>query len=498
MSSAHPTVLIRSAEVRGQPGLDVRVGPGSVEEIGSRLVRQPGEPVLDAAGGAVIPGLHDHHVHLRALVAARQSLDASVVPDPAGFDRLVSAAASGHTGRRWLRVIGWDENRAGPLHRARLDSLTGSVPARVQHHSGAMWMLNSTALAAVGADTADEAGIERDEYGAPTGGLLRLDTWLRDRLPPEARESFAGGLKAYASWSVQVGVTGFTDATPDRNQADIDEFCALSESGTIRQRLVLMAPPGLRAPPASRVRLGPRKVILDDAMLPSAGQLASQIAHTHRRGTAVAVHCVTAQQLVVCAAAFEEASALEPACQIPAFADRIEHAAVVPPGYADELARLKIAVVTQPGFITARGDSYLAHVPAPERDWLYPCASLLRAGVTVAASTDAPFGPSDPWACIAAAVTRRTRSGQVLAPAERVAASQALRLFLADPSDLRRTRIVAVGGPADLCVLRAPLTEALTQPSAAMVRAVVSRGQVMESGSGGCRSAVSGDVPGGT
>jgi len=87
----------------------------------------------------------------------------------------------------------------------------------------------------------------------------------------------------------------------------------------------------------------------------------------------------------------------------------------------------------------------------PERDWLYPCASLPRA------------------------VTRETRSGQVLAPAERVAASQALRLFLADPCDLHRTRIVAVGGPADLCVLRAPLTEALTQPSAAMVRAVLCR-----------------------
>jgi len=342
------------AEVGGRPGLDVRVGPGSVEEIAPGLARRAREPVLDAAGGAVIPGLHDHHVHLRAVVAARHSLDVSVAPDPAGFDRLVSAAASSHTAIRWLRVTGWDENRAGPLDRARLDPLTGSVPARVQHRSGTMWVLNSAALAAVGAHSAGPAGIERDEDGRPTGRLLRLDRWLRDRLPPEARESFAAGLAAYASWSARVGVTGFTDATPDRDQADVDDFCALSESGTIRQRLALMAPrrlrvpSALRAPACDRVGLGPQKLILDDATLPSAGDLASQIAGIHRQSSAVAVHCVTAQQLVVCAAAFEQAAAVESASRIPAFADRVEHASIVPPGYADELARLQIAVVTQP------------------------------------------------------------------------------------------------------------------------------------------------------
>jgi len=160
-------------------------------------------------------------------------------------------------------------------------------------------------------------------------------------------------------------------------------------------------------------------------------------------------------------------------------ADRIEHASIVPPGYAAELAGLGLAVVTQPGFIAERGDSYLASVPVAEQDWLYPCASLLQAGVAVAASTDAPFGPADPWACIAAAVSRRTEAGRILAQAERVAASQALRLFLADPGDLRRTRAIAVGEPADLCVLRAPLAAALAQPSASMVHAVVTGGRLI-------------------
>ena len=466
-----PTMLIRDAEVRGRPGLDIRAGPESIRQIGHGLTRKPGEPVLHAGGGAVIPGLHDHHVHLRAAVAARQSLDVSGAADPASFDRLVSAAASGGTAGRWVRVSGWDEYRAGPLDRVRLDALTGGVPVRVQHRSGAMWVLNSTALAAVGADSCELAGIERDDTGAPTGRLLRLDGWLRARLPPRSQGSFATELATYASECARAGVTGFTDATPDRDSGDIDEFCQLSEAGEIPQRLVLMAPPGMRA--SGRVALGPLKIILDDATLPSAAGLARQIADAHRQESAVAVHCVTAEQLVVCTAAFEQAG------RVPAVADRIEHASIVPPGYAAELAGLGLAVVTQPGFIAERGDSYLASVPVAEQDWLYPCASLLQAGVAVAASTDAPFGPADPWACIAAAVSRRTEAGRILAQAERVAASQALRLFLADPGDLRRTRAIAVGEPADLCVLRAPLAAALAQPSASMVHAVVTGGRLI-------------------
>jgi len=86
-------VLIRNAEVGGQAGLDVRVGPDRIEEVGTDLARGRDEETVDAAGGAVIPGLHDHHVHLRAVVAARQSADASAAADPAGFDALVRASA---------------------------------------------------------------------------------------------------------------------------------------------------------------------------------------------------------------------------------------------------------------------------------------------------------------------------------------------------------------------------------------------------------------------
>jgi predicted amidohydrolase YtcJ len=470
--AAESTILVQNAEVNGRPGRDVRVGSGEILNVGTRLARRRGETVLDAGGGAVIPGLHDHHLHLRAVLAARQSVDLSGAAGPAAFDQLVTEAARAARPGRWLRATGWSEHTAGQLDRHRLDALAGRQPVRVQHRGGAMWVLNSAALHQVGADDAELDGVERDDRGRPTGRLLRLDEWLRSRLPagPDT-----GGLRAdMGAWALdraRAGVTGLTDATPGIGQAEVDELGQLSADGIIPQRLVLMAPPGLREPPAAAVTLGPQKVILDDTALPDAAQLGALISRAHRGGSAVAVHCVTAEQLIVTVAAMERAGAA---------GDRIEHASVVPPGYAAALARLGLTVVTQPGFISDRGDDYLREVPAAEQAWLYPCASLIRAGVAVAGSTDAPFGPADPWRCIAAAAQRRTPGGQVLGRRERISAGRALRLFLGAPGDPGRPRTVAPGQPADLCVLRAPLRHALASPAADSVRATIISGQVFE------------------
>ncbi len=467
MTKDQQTILIRNVAVRGRAGADVRTGPETILEIGRSLPRHKGEEVVDGAGGAIIPGLHDHHVHLRAAVAARQSVDVSVAANPADFDRIVSAAAAARP-QTWLRFTGWNEHAAGPLDRRRLDALTGQVPVRVQHRSGAMWVLNSAALRQAGASTSDLPGIERDEYGTPTGRLLRLDGWLRQRLSTlrtaHQAGSFAAGLAQYAAAAAQAGVTGFTDATPDRDQADVAEFAELAEAGVIPQRLVLMAPAGLPEPDSARVTLGPQKLILDDATLPSASKLASTVAGAHHAGRTVAVHCVTAEQLLVCIAALEQAG--------PA-GDRIEHAGIVPPGRAETLARLDVAVVTNPGFIADRGDDYLRNIPAAERAWLYPCASLIEAGVAVAAGTDAPFGPTDPWESVAAATNRCTAAGSVLGRAECVSASRALRLFLAEPHNVRRARTVTPGQPSDVCILREPLRSALARPSAAAILATI-------------------------
>ena len=131
---------------------------------------------------------------------------------------------------------------------------------------------------------------------------------------------------------------------------------------------------------------------------------------------------MTAAQLLVTIAALRETGTHS--------GDRIEHAAVVPSDCLADLADLGVTVVTQPNFVAERGDQYLDEVPAVEHDQLWRVASLLRAGVPVALSTDMPFGDGDPWAAMRAAVHRITPSGAVLGSNERISARTALTMFL--------------------------------------------------------------------
>ena len=64
-------MLIQRAVLLDGTGTDIRVGERIVD-VGD-LAPNTGEDVLDAEGGTVIPGLHDHHVHLRSAAAALTS-----------------------------------------------------------------------------------------------------------------------------------------------------------------------------------------------------------------------------------------------------------------------------------------------------------------------------------------------------------------------------------------------------------------------------------------
>jgi predicted amidohydrolase YtcJ len=458
------TLLITRAELGGRPGIDVRVEHGLVTEIGAGLARRPGDELLDAAGGALLPGLHDHHVHLWALAARAASI--AVGPPDVHDERAFAAALRAAPGDGWVRGVGYHESVAGDLDRDRLDALAGGRPVRVQHRGGALLVLSSEAMRRTGADSSDEPGIEREGTGRATGRLWRMDRWLRERVPPTVTDLGAVSLAGAAA-----GVTGYTDATPDRDEDDVEALCAAQEKGSLRQRVHLMGPVGLRVDAGPLLSLGAVKVLLDDVDLPEPPELVARVRAAHASGRPVAVHCVTAVQLVLTLHAVAEAGAVA--------GDRIEHASVVANELVPEIARLGMTVVTQPGFVAERGDRYLAEVDPDEIGSLYRCGSLLAAGVATAAGTDAPFGHPDPWAAIRAAIDRRTAGGAVLGTSERVDPVTALGLFLGSTAEPGARRVVAAGVAADLCLLDAPLAEVLEAPSADRVAATLVDGRVV-------------------
>jgi predicted amidohydrolase YtcJ len=458
-------LVIRQAEVEGRL-VDVRVTEGRIQAVAPSIRPEASDDVIDAAGGALIPGLHDHHIHLMAFAAARRSirLGPPEVTDASGFDVALLAAEATAPAGAWLRAIGYHESVAGDLDRHRLDAVIPHRPLRVQHRSGAMWVLNTAGIQAARLDASSPAGVELDPAGVPTGRIYGLDEWLRDRLPPDPPD-LAGAAQELLSY----GVTGLTDATPTDRPDDIRLLAEAIEDGRITQRLMITG--GLRLPADAGAALerGPVKLVVADHDLPALDDLAAAIDSAHRQHRPVAIHCVTRAALLLALAAWDDVG--------PRPGDRVEHAAVAGAAEATRLAAHGLTVVTQPGFVAQRGDDYLAEVDAQDQGDLWPCASLLARGVSVGGSTDAPFGHPDPWRAIAAATTRRTCSGRLLGAEERLDARRALGLFLTQPHKPGGPpRRVATGAPADLCALHLPLTEALERPSSTHIRATIRQG----------------------
>ncbi|MCL4683153.1 amidohydrolase family protein [Myxococcota bacterium] len=464
-------MLITGAELEGTAPLDVRLASDRIAEIGRSLARRRDEPVLDAAGGALLPGLHDHHLHLFALAAARASVRCGppAVCDAASLAvALATGRATGDAGA-WIRGVDYFESVAGELRRAELDRLVPGQPLRIQHRSGALWLLNSAAIDRLGLDRgADAPGVERDAAGRATGRLFHLDTWLRERLEPQPLPN----LGAVGALLASFGVTGVTDATPDNGPAELRAFADACDRAELRQRVLVMGTPGLPASTHALVERGAVKLRLDESAFPDFDELVRRMDDAHRGGRPVALHCVTRAELVLAAGALEAAGALP--------GDRIEHASVTPPDVLRLLAELGVRVVTQPGFVRERGDAYAEHVDAADRPWLYRGRGFLDAAVPLAAGTDAPYGDPDPWLAMQAAVERRTRSGRLLGAGECLSPEAALALFTSPPdSPGAAPRRVAIGARADLCLLDQPWSEARERLSSACVTATIRSGCVV-------------------
>lgn len=461
-------MLIGSAEIGGIAPLDLRIAGGRVAEIGRALFRRAAEPVLDAAGGALLPGLHDHHIHLLALAAAETSVRCGP-PQVRSFASLAKALRGDRGQDGWIRGVGYHESEVGNLDRKILDGLIPDRPVRIQHRSGAMWVMNSPALNRLGLDRGvDQPGVERDVTGRATGRLFRLDAWIRERLESRTPPDLAKLSRRLASF----GVTGLTDATAGNSSAELRAFVTATERDELLQRLVVMGGHDLSSPTHGRVARGAVKVRLDETDLPSFAELRRVIETARDGGRAVAIHCVTRSELVLAAAAFAAAG-----CRP---GDRIEHAAVAPPDAVELLAALPLTVVTQPSFIRERGDAYLVDVEPRDRPWLYRCRGFLCASVALGGSTDAPFGDPDPWAAMRAAVDRRTEGGATIGEDEALTPEQALALFTSPPERPGAApRPIQVGAPADLCLLDRPWSAARSELRSAAVVATIRDGNLI-------------------
>lgn len=458
-------MLIRNAELWQRGIGDLRIADGIIADIG-KLEARPEEQVIEAHGGALLPGLHDHHIHLAASAVRGQSVVCGP-PEVTNADELAARLAG--PGDGWLRGILYHESVMGLPNAGELDRLAPHRPVRIQHRSGRMWLLNSPALDLLLAEVSPPPGLERVD-GRFTGHLFDEDAWLQSALgsqPPSLRD--------ISRELAQYGVTGVTDMSP-RNDA---AFAAHIESevscGSLVQRCMVAGTLSLaNVPLTARYCIGPAKLHLHENAMPDFDETVAFICAAHAQGRPLASHCTTETELVFTLAALESASVLP--------GDRIEHAGIARDLHVAEIARLGLAVVSQPHFVAERGDQYLRDVEPELHHALYRLGSFRDAGIVLAGGSDAPFGSPNPWAAMAAAVSRSTGNNMIIGENEALTPEQAVALYLSDPADLGTQRKVEIGESTDLCLLDRPWNQARENFSSQHVTATFVAGRIVHQG----------------
>lgn len=443
-------LLIQNAEIASGAIADVRCSGDVIVEVAPKLEPSSQDCVIPANECALIPGLHDHHMHLLSLAAQFSSVKCGP-PEVNNVDEFVAALES-VSGDGWIRGVGYHESVAGDLDRRKLDRVCRGRPVRIQHRSGRLWILNTQALIELGLDAEGD------------GQMYRLDDALRELFPSQG--SLQNDVSAACDHLVSMGVTGITDATPFNDEETRGLFRDLLGN---RIRVFLMG--------NEQLNLGPLKLLIDDYDLPPIASFERRIAAAHENARPVAIHCVSRTELVFAL------SALQTVGTIPG--DRIEHAFVVEDDTLDMLRSLDLTIVTQPNFILDRGDQYVQSLAEEELASLFRLRSLIDAGLDVGGGTDAPFGSFDPWLAMDAAVSRITYGGRTIGKSEAINPDRALALFTTRPeAPGGPSRSVSAGELADLCLLNQPWVGASEKLSKGCVRLTIVAGNVVYESTG--------------
>ncbi|WP_029259563.1 MULTISPECIES: amidohydrolase [unclassified Microbacterium] len=229
----------------------VAVTDGFISAVGHDVAALigPETEVIDLAGGLLVPGFQDAHVHpvWGGLDMLRCDLSALATREEY-LDRIARYAAA-HPDDEWILGGGWQMSAfpGGTPTAEDLDSVVPDRPAFLPNRDGHGAWVNSRALALAGItrETADPADgrIERDETGAPSGTLHEGAMGLVNRLlPTEAPERLVEALLQGQSHLHSYGVTAWQDAIVGTEYGDAGDplpaYRTAAASGALTGRVV--------------------------------------------------------------------------------------------------------------------------------------------------------------------------------------------------------------------------------------------------------------------
>ncbi len=434
--------------------------------------------IADAAGGLILPGFNDAHVHF--LMGARnlQNLELAEETTVDGILRRIVEFSRTHPDRAWLLGRGWFYAvfRNGTPDRALLDQVVPDRPAAIEAYDSHTTWVNSAALRRLGIsdDTPNppRGEIQRDAGGRATGILKETAMELVDAaLPRKTIAEDVESLATAASLAFRHGLTSVQEAGGGRKQFEIYEAVRASGRPMLRTRLGLRMEPGLTMADWERrlaeyeglslphrgdpwISAGIVKAFADGvietgtaAMLApyeglsagqpgaygfpywSPGELEAAVGVADRRGWQIQVHAIGDGAVRLALDAFEHAAVTNGPRDRR---HRIEHIETIDATDIPRFGSLGVVASMQPYHADpepAQLDSYQSKIGPARASRGWPWNSIRRTGGRLAFGSDWPIVSFDPFLGLNSAVNRSTRDGRPAGgwlPHERLALNDAL------------------------------------------------------------------------
>ena len=481
----------------------------------AKVLVDPSTRVIDAGGKSVLPGIIESHVHAADLVVPQEARDPfRTLGSVAEVQAWVRAKAAATPEGTWILTLRGYPTRLKEGRfptRAELDAAAPRHP--VVFDGVYAHVLNTAALKAAGItrDTADPPGglIVKGPDGEPTG-LLRnarglVGRFLSPRPVPE--EEQLRGLEAVHRRYLACGITSIVEGAA--NPEGYRLYGKLRDAGRLALRAAVTvllsrdqvaggaekAIRGLSVRPGEGddwLRIGSLKLWVDGGILigtaylrepygPGAAklydvkdpayrgtltltpdQIREGVLAGHRLGWPMCAHVTGDGGVDHVLDAVEAANAERP------IRDRrftLIHAYFTHENTVRRAAALGVCLSTQPAWYYKDADAIAGALGEERMRPFVGLAGWVRGGVRVAINSDHMFGldpetalnPYNPFLTMGTAVTRKTQSGRVIGPEQKVTREDALRMMTSTAAALTfeegRKGSIEVGKLGDLAVL---------------------------------------------
>lgn len=244
-----PILTIDDANPRAEA---VAVKSGRILAVGAAIdimkLKGANTNIVDLAGRTMLPGFVDPHGHM--MMGGLQALSANMLPPPDG--EITSIADIQNTLRAWAEAnkdtvtganlimgFGYDDSQLKELRpptKEELDAVSKDIPVLIVHQSGHIGACNSKCIDVIGyrAETPDPAGgvIRRKEGSQEPSGIIEEAAWF-GAIPKIFKNVGPGGMMVLAKAGADLWASfGYTTAQEGRSVTGVSKMLkAVADDG---------------------------------------------------------------------------------------------------------------------------------------------------------------------------------------------------------------------------------------------------------------------------